>query len=708
MNILATRLAVSLVLWSLSVSITSACSTSCILACDLGLAARRARRRAMKAGDVVVGVVAAVARRPAGSGCARDAGRRGQFFLGAEDRGGLVARAWCELGHRRGADRVAQRRRCRAAAARPRPPPVDCRTVNAPAADRHASLPLARLLDHTADAVQAVRAGRSLTDALARCPAAARPGAQALSLPRAALARQRRRRCARGSRRRRRRRRSTRCCSTALALLWPAGAPPYAEHTLVDQAVDAARKRAPASGRLRQRRAAPLPARARGAGRAALAATRWRAGTTRAGGSSACSATGPTHWQAAAARPTTSPPPMTLRVNARRGDAAGLPAAPGRAGHRRRTAGRRARPWCWPQPCPVHAAARLRRGRRVGAGRRRAAAPRRCCSAGAGLAAPARACSTPAPRPAARPRTCWSWPTSTCWRSTATRAPGARARHAAPAGPAGAHCVAADAARPGRLVGRPAVRRHPARRARAPPRASCAATPTCAGCAAPSDVAALARIQAQLLDALWPLLAPGRAAAVLHLLGVQGRGPGTRSTLFCNATATPPSPPSPRRRATCCRCPTMSRASAARFRCIGATASSTPCSTRPDALTDPVPARHARRPSTARRAVRPRGAGVAGWLACCWLLAGAGWRRAQAHAERRRADDLRACTRSDDGAAARASPSTSSCRAASRTRCTRACRCTSWPRPRCSATAGTGATSASPAPRASGAWPTSR
>ena len=33
------------------------------------------------------------------------------------------------------------------------------------------SLPLARLLNHTADAIQAVRAGHSLNAALARCPA---------------------------------------------------------------------------------------------------------------------------------------------------------------------------------------------------------------------------------------------------------------------------------------------------------------------------------------------------------------------------------------------------------------------------------------------------------------------------------------------------------------------------------------------------------
>ena len=112
-------------------------------------------------------------------------------------------------------------------------------------------MPLATLLNHTADAVQAVRAGQSLNAALAACPAPARPGTQALSFhalrwlgaaqvlraqlaPKApppgvdAL------------------------LLTALALLWPPaqqqalelGQALYAEHTLVDQAVDAARQRA--------------------------------------------------------------------------------------------------------------------------------------------------------------------------------------------------------------------------------------------------------------------------------------------------------------------------------------------------------------------------------------------------------------------------------------------------------------------------------
>jgi 16S rRNA (cytosine967-C5)-methyltransferase len=105
-----------------------------------------------------------------------------------------------------------------------------------------AALPLAQLLTHAAAAVQAVRAGQSLTDALERCPAPARPGAQALSfhalrwlggaqavraelVPKApppavdAL------------------------LLTSLALLWPGSGTPYAEHTLVDQAVAAAKQR---------------------------------------------------------------------------------------------------------------------------------------------------------------------------------------------------------------------------------------------------------------------------------------------------------------------------------------------------------------------------------------------------------------------------------------------------------------------------------
>jgi len=110
------------------------------------------------------------------------------------------------------------------------------------------ALPLARLLEFTADAVQAVRGGQSLTEALARVPAAARPGVQALSfhvlrwLGSATAAREQL---------------APKTpppavdalLLTALALLWPVPGerPPYADHTLVDQAVGAARLRVPAA-----------------------------------------------------------------------------------------------------------------------------------------------------------------------------------------------------------------------------------------------------------------------------------------------------------------------------------------------------------------------------------------------------------------------------------------------------------------------------
>ncbi len=117
-------------------------------------------------------------------------------------------------------------------------------------ANHTASPPLSRLLEQTADAVQAVRGGRSLTDVLARVPADLRPGVQSLSFHtlrwlgsatevRALLAPK------------------TpppnvdALLVTALALLWPEASRdeplPYPEHTLVDQAVHAARLRTPAA-----------------------------------------------------------------------------------------------------------------------------------------------------------------------------------------------------------------------------------------------------------------------------------------------------------------------------------------------------------------------------------------------------------------------------------------------------------------------------
>jgi 16S rRNA (cytosine967-C5)-methyltransferase len=116
------------------------------------------------------------------------------------------------------------------------------------------SPPLSLLMSHTADAVQAVRDGRSLNDVLARCPAAVRPGVQALSFhalrwlgsatelrallaPKAPPAK------------------VDALLVTALSLLWPVPddgdspthRPTYADHTVVDQAVSAARQRTPAA-----------------------------------------------------------------------------------------------------------------------------------------------------------------------------------------------------------------------------------------------------------------------------------------------------------------------------------------------------------------------------------------------------------------------------------------------------------------------------
>ena len=97
-----------------------------------------------------------------------------------------------------------------------------------------------------ADAVQGVRGGKSLTELLARCPAELRPATQALSFQvlrrlgsaeaaRALLAPKTPPPKVDG------------LLVSALALLWPSEVPSYTDHTLVDQAVSAARQCAPAS-----------------------------------------------------------------------------------------------------------------------------------------------------------------------------------------------------------------------------------------------------------------------------------------------------------------------------------------------------------------------------------------------------------------------------------------------------------------------------
>ena len=102
------------------------------------------------------------------------------------------------------------------------------------------------LLNHAADAVQAVRAGESLATALARCPPGARPGTQALAfgvLRRLGTAQAVRARLAPKTPPPR----VDALLLSALGLLLPAADEAYADHTLVDQAVLAMRRRAPQS-----------------------------------------------------------------------------------------------------------------------------------------------------------------------------------------------------------------------------------------------------------------------------------------------------------------------------------------------------------------------------------------------------------------------------------------------------------------------------
>ena len=182
------------------------------------------------------------------------------------------------------------------------------------------SPPLYRLLGQTADAVAAVRAGRSLTELLAACPAELRGGTQALSFQvlrtlggaEAALALMAPKPPPPPV---------SSLLVTALALLWPGdAAPPYAEHTLVDQAVTSARARTPAAANfvnavlrrfLRERSA--LVAQAQRSPVAAHNHPLWWIERVRQDW--------PAQWVALLAA-ANQHPPMALRVNARRADAA--------------------------------------------------------------------------------------------------------------------------------------------------------------------------------------------------------------------------------------------------------------------------------------------------------------------------------------------------------------------------------------------------
>ena len=183
----------------------------------------------------------------------------------------------------------------------------------------HPSAPLHRLLSQAADAVQGVREGKSLTELLARVPAELRPGAQALAftalrrLGGAEAVRQQLAPKAPPPR-------VDALLLVALALLWPDPEPAYADHTLVDQAVHAAKHRAPASigfvnavlrRFLRERDA--LVAAAEHSPQGAFNHPAWWIEKLRLDW--------PAQWQAILAA-NNRPPPMTLRVHAQRGTAA--------------------------------------------------------------------------------------------------------------------------------------------------------------------------------------------------------------------------------------------------------------------------------------------------------------------------------------------------------------------------------------------------
>jgi 16S rRNA (cytosine967-C5)-methyltransferase len=179
----------------------------------------------------------------------------------------------------------------------------------------YASPALNRLLSDCADAVAAVRAGRSLTEVLAEVAPTARPGVQALTFHvmrwmgsadavRARLASKTPPP------------RVDSLLITAIALLWPEADPPYPDHTLVDQAVTAARERTPAAAAfvnavlrrfLRER--ATLVAAAQQDPVSAWNHPAWWVERLRRDW--------PAQWQDHL-RVANSHPPMTLRVNARR------------------------------------------------------------------------------------------------------------------------------------------------------------------------------------------------------------------------------------------------------------------------------------------------------------------------------------------------------------------------------------------------------
>ncbi|MDT7834088.1 16S rRNA (cytosine(967)-C(5))-methyltransferase RsmB [Aquabacterium sp. OR-4] len=370
--------------------------------------------------------------------------------------------------------------------------------------------PLSRLLDAVADAVAAVRAGRSLNEPLAACPAELRAGTQALAFHtlrhlgaaqvlRTALAPK-----APPPK-------VDALLLTALALLWPGEAPlPYAAHTLVDQAVGAARKRTPqAAGfvnavlRRFLREQAALVAAAQARPEALHQHPAWWIERVRADWPDRFAAL-----LAAANRPA----PMVLRVNARQGDVPGYLARLAAAGIGARAVHDAATPQAivLDQPCAVQ----LLPGFAEGAVSVQDLSAQRAAPL---LLGPAD--GLPALAAGARVL-------------DACAAPGGKTAHLLELADLDLLALDADAGRLARVRDTLARVGRPAALAAADARdtaawwdgrpfdailldAPCTASgivrrhPDVRWLRRPADVAALARTQAGLLDALWPLLAPG-------------------------------------------------------------------------------------------------------------------------------------------------------------------------------------------------------
>jgi 16S rRNA (cytosine967-C5)-methyltransferase len=363
-----------------------------------------------------------------------------------------------------------------------------------------APIALFHQLNHAADMVQGVLAGRSLTELIAGVPVAARPATQALAFD--ALRRLGGAQAVRAiAAPKPPPREVDALLVTALALLWPQARPPYPDHTLVDQAVHAARQRAPAAAafinavlrRFVREREALVAAAERDPVAAFNHPLWWIERLKR---------DWPAHWRALLEQ-AGHRPPMTLRVNVRRSTVAAYVqrlAAAGRAARVLEGAAVQLE-----APCPVHELPGFAEGDvSVQDAASQRAAP---LLLGAGLPVGARvldACAAPGGKTAhllelaeldllaldADPlRLARVQQTLTRLHLTATlRAADARQPAAWWDGrPFDAILLDAPCSASG------IVRRHPdirwLRRA--------------------DDIAALARVQAALLDALWPLLAPG-------------------------------------------------------------------------------------------------------------------------------------------------------------------------------------------------------